>query len=47
MKVPGINFVEICVMGAAVMHADRRTDMTKILTPFASMRTRLKWIILK
>ena len=38
------NFMKIRPLGADLFHADRRTDMTKQMSIYAILRTRLKWV---
>ena len=37
-----LNFMKICPGGAEMWHADRQTDMTKLIVAFRNSRTPLK-----
>jgi hypothetical protein len=39
------NFMKIRPLGAELFHGIGRTDMTKLLFPFAILRTRLKMFV--
>ena len=41
-KVSNIKFHQIHPVGAELFHADRRTDMTKLIVAFRNLGTRLK-----
>jgi hypothetical protein len=42
-KIPKQYFMKIRPVGAELLHADRRTDMTMLIFAFAILRTRLKY----
>jgi hypothetical protein len=41
-KIPKQNFMKIRPVAAELLHADRRTDITKLIVGFAILRSRLK-----